>query len=33
MGFHPEALAVVADRLSLPEGEWRPFGTAASSPP
>jgi len=25
MGFHPDVLAVVADRLALPEGEWRPF--------
>ncbi len=25
MGFHPEALAVIADRLALPEGAWRPF--------
>jgi pimeloyl-ACP methyl ester carboxylesterase len=26
MGFHPEALAVIADRLALPEGQWRPYG-------
>ena len=25
MGFHPEVLAVVADRLALPEGSWRPY--------
>lgn len=25
MGFHPDALAVVADRLALPEGAWRPY--------
>ena len=25
MGFHPEALAAIADRLALPEGEWRPY--------
>jgi pimeloyl-ACP methyl ester carboxylesterase len=25
MGFHPEVLAVVADRLAQPEGQWRPY--------
>jgi len=25
MGFHPKALTVIADRLALPEGSWRPF--------
>ena len=25
MGFHPEVLAVVADRLAQPEGAWRPW--------
>jgi predicted alpha/beta hydrolase family esterase len=25
MGFHPQALAVIADRLALREGEWRPY--------
>jgi len=25
MGFHPDALAVIADRLALPEGSWRPY--------
>lgn len=25
MGFHPSVLAVVADRLSQPEGSWQPF--------
>ena len=25
MGFHAEVLAVVADRLALREGEWRPY--------
>jgi pimeloyl-ACP methyl ester carboxylesterase len=25
MGFHAEALGVVADRLALREGEWRPY--------
>ena len=25
MGFHPEALRVVADRLALPADEWRPY--------
>jgi pimeloyl-ACP methyl ester carboxylesterase len=28
MGFHPQALAVIADRLALPEGGWRPFRRA-----
>jgi pimeloyl-ACP methyl ester carboxylesterase len=26
MGFHPAALAAIADRLALPEGAWRPYG-------
>jgi pimeloyl-ACP methyl ester carboxylesterase len=25
MGFHPGALAVIADRLAQPEGAWRPY--------
>jgi pimeloyl-ACP methyl ester carboxylesterase len=25
MGFHPSVLAVIADRLAQPEGQWRPF--------
>ena len=25
MGFHPEVLAVIADRLAQPEGAWRPW--------
>lgn len=25
MGFHPDAFAVVADRLAQPEGRWRPY--------
>jgi dienelactone hydrolase len=25
MGFHHEVLEIVADRLALPEGQWRPF--------
>ena len=25
MGFHPEALAVIADRLAQPEGSWSPY--------
>jgi pimeloyl-ACP methyl ester carboxylesterase len=25
MGFHPQVLEVVADRLALPEGAWRPY--------
>jgi pimeloyl-ACP methyl ester carboxylesterase len=28
MGFHPEALAVVADRLAQPEGAWRAYRRA-----
>jgi pimeloyl-ACP methyl ester carboxylesterase len=28
MGFHAAALAVVADRLALPEGGWRPYRKA-----
>lgn len=31
MGFHVDALAVIADRLALREGEWRPFASAGSS--
>ena len=30
MGFHPEALAVIADRLAQPEGAWRPYRARAS---
>lgn len=26
MGFHPETLTVIADRLALPEGRWWPYG-------
>ena len=29
MGFHPEVLGIVADRLALREGEWRPYLRAA----
>jgi pimeloyl-ACP methyl ester carboxylesterase len=29
MGFHPEVLAVVADRLALREGEWSPHPSAS----
>jgi pimeloyl-ACP methyl ester carboxylesterase len=25
MGFHPDAFAVIADRLALPEGGWTPY--------
>jgi hypothetical protein len=32
MGFHPEALAVIADRLALPEGEWRPYQPKEADP-
>ncbi len=30
MGFHPRVLAVVADRLALSEGRWRPFEPPAA---
>jgi pimeloyl-ACP methyl ester carboxylesterase len=31
MGFHPKALAVIADRLAQPEGAWKPWrGRGAS---
>jgi pimeloyl-ACP methyl ester carboxylesterase len=29
MGFHPEALAVIADRLAQPEGGWQPYRAPA----
>jgi hypothetical protein len=29
MGFHAQALAVVADRLAQPEGAWRPYRSGA----
>jgi pimeloyl-ACP methyl ester carboxylesterase len=29
MGFHPAALAVIADRLALPEGAWTPYQAPA----
>jgi len=34
MGFHPDALRVIADRLAQPEGAWRPFapGKAEAAP-
>jgi len=25
LGYNPAALSAIADRLALPEGEWRPF--------
>ncbi|MBT8076727.1 MAG: hypothetical protein KJN61_09670, partial [Gammaproteobacteria bacterium] len=25
LGFNPRSLIVLADRLALPEGQWRPF--------
>ena len=28
MGFHPQVLRVVADRLAQPEGAWHPYHTA-----
>jgi hypothetical protein len=33
MGFHPAALAVIADRLALPEGEWRPYEAEGAEAP
>jgi len=30
MGFHPEAIAVIADRLAQPEGAWQPWLRARS---
>jgi len=29
MGFHPDVLRIVANRLAVPEGEWRPYLRAA----
>jgi hypothetical protein len=29
MGFHSEVFGIVADRLALPEGEWRPVSRRA----
>ncbi|MEN8182316.1 MAG: alpha/beta hydrolase [Myxococcota bacterium] len=29
MGFHPDALEVIADRLAQPAGEWRPYSDDA----
>ena len=31
MGFHAEALAVIADRLAQPEGAWRPWRETQSA--
>jgi pimeloyl-ACP methyl ester carboxylesterase len=31
MGFHPQTLAIVADRLAQPEGTWRPYSAALRS--
>jgi hypothetical protein len=31
MGFHPLVLEVVADRLALPEGAWRPYRAKAAA--
>jgi pimeloyl-ACP methyl ester carboxylesterase len=31
MGFHPQVLEVVADRLALPEGAWRPYRPRAAA--
>jgi hypothetical protein len=30
IGHHPAALLVIADRLSQPEGEWKPFRPPAA---
>ena len=32
LGHNPQVLIVVADRLALPIGDWRPFRTPARSP-
>jgi hypothetical protein len=31
MGFHPEVLAVIADRLAQPDGSWRPYRAAETT--
>ncbi|MGH0037474.1 MAG: esterase/lipase family protein [Myxococcota bacterium] len=31
MGFHSQALAIVADRLALPEGAWSPYPAPAAA--
>jgi pimeloyl-ACP methyl ester carboxylesterase len=31
MGFHAETLAIIADRLAQPEGEWRPYRRVAGA--
>jgi len=31
MGFHAEVFRIVADRLALPEAEWKPFGSPEPS--
>ena len=31
MGFHPQVLGVVADRLAQPEGSWRPYRAASDA--
>jgi len=31
MGFHAEVFAIVADRLALPEGQWRPYRKRAAA--
>lgn len=33
MGFHPDVLSVVADRLALPEGAWRRYRKPTSEAP
>jgi hypothetical protein len=30
MGFHPDVLKVIADRLAQPQGEWRPYPQEAA---
>jgi hypothetical protein len=31
MGFHPDVLKVIADRLAQPRGDWRPYPREATS--
>jgi pimeloyl-ACP methyl ester carboxylesterase len=32
MGFYPDVLAIVADRLALAEGQWRPYAPVGGEP-
>jgi hypothetical protein len=31
MGFHADALAIIADRLAQPEGAWHPYRRAGGA--